>query len=147
MIKVAVSGGFDPFCHVGHLDHFREASKLGDWLMVILTRDGQLSKKKLYSHTPYEERRELVEIVLRGLGINGEVVQNIDRDITCNESLEYYRPDKFAKGGDRTPDHMPEAEIIVCQKIGCEIVYGVQGRVRSSSQRIKRVVGILGARR
>jgi glycerol-3-phosphate cytidylyltransferase-like family protein len=115
--------------------------------MVILTRDDQLSKKKSYSHTPYEERKELVEIVLKGLGIVGEVVPNIDSDITCNESLEYYKPVKFAKGGDRTPDHMPEKEIIACQKIGCEIAYGVQGRVRSSSQRIRRVADILGARK
>jgi len=138
-VVVCVSGGFDPF-HVGHLDHFREARNLGDRLMVILTRDDQLIRKKGYCFMPYEERKDILESIV---GVD-EVVPNVDHDITSNESLEHYRPQRFAKGGDRTQGNMPEAEIIVCQKIGCEIVYGVEGRVRSSSQMLKRVLDMIG---
>ena len=129
MIVVAVSGGFDPL-HVGHLRSIKEAAKLGDKFMVILTRDDQLIQKKGYCFMPYEERKEILESI-EGVDI---VVPNVDAGITSNESLKYYRPDIFAKGGDRTEDNMPEIEKTTCKKIGCKIVYGVGGeKIQSSS--------------
>jgi D-beta-D-heptose 7-phosphate kinase/D-beta-D-heptose 1-phosphate adenosyltransferase len=131
---VAISGGFDPI-HIGHLRSIKEAKKLGDKLMVILTRDEQLIQKKGYYFMPYEERKEILESVE---GVD-RVVPNIDAQITSNESLEYYRPDIFAKGGDRTEDNMPEIEKMICEKIGCKIVYGVGGdKIQSSSSLVKR---------
>jgi len=135
MITVAVSGGFDPV-HIGHIRSFREAKKLGDKLMIILTRDDQLIRKKGYYFMPFEERKEILE---RIEGVD-RVVPNIDDDITSNESLEYYRPDIFAKGGDRTEDNMPEIEKELCTKIGCKIVYGIGGdKIQSSSSLVERV--------
>jgi cytidyltransferase-like protein len=135
MITVAVSGGFDPV-HIGHIRSFREAKKLGDKLLIILTRDDQLIRKKGYYFMPFEERKEILE---RIEGVD-RVVSNVDDDITSNESLEYYRPDVFAKGGDRTEDNMPEIEKDICTKIGCKIVYGVGGdKIQSSSSLVKRV--------
>ncbi|OGO20808.1 MAG: hypothetical protein A2144_03385 [Chloroflexi bacterium RBG_16_50_9] len=134
MITVAVSGGFDPV-HVGHIRSMKEAKKIGDKLMVILTRDDQLIQKKGYYFMPYEERKEILESIA---GVD-RVVPNIDAGITSNGSLEYYRPDVFAKGGDRTEDKMPEVEKMICAKIGCEIVYGVGGdKIQSSSSLVKR---------
>jgi cytidyltransferase-like protein len=134
MIIVAVSGGFDPV-HIGHIRSMKEARTLGDELLVILTRDDQLIKKKGYFFMPYEERKEILENI-EGVG---RVVPNIDSGITSNESLEYYRPDIFAKGGDRTEDNMPEIEKEICAKIGCKIVYGVGGdKIQSSSSLVKR---------
>jgi len=129
MITVAVSGGFDPV-HIGHIRSVTEAKKLGDELVVILTRDDQLIRKKGYCFIPYDERKEIMESIV---GVD-RVVPNIDDDITSNKSLEYYRPDIFAKGGDRTEDNMPEIEKVLCEKIGCRIVYGVGGaKIQSSS--------------
>lgn len=128
MITVAVSGGFDPL-HVGHVRHIKEAKKLGDRLIIILSRDDQMIKKKGYVFMYYDERKE---ILLSILGVD-EVVENIDQDITSNESLEYYKPDIFAKGGDRIPDNMPPEEINVCKLIGCNIVYGIGGEKLQSS--------------
>ena len=45
--KVIVSGGFDPV-HVGHTRMFKDASLLGD-LIVLLNSDAWLIKKKGYS--------------------------------------------------------------------------------------------------
>jgi cytidyltransferase-like protein len=133
MIIVAIAGGFDPV-HIGHIRNIREAQKLGDRLLVILTQDRQLVTKKGYYFMPYGERKEILESIA-GIDL---VVPNIDHDITCNESLEYYRPDIFAKGGDRTDDNMPEMEKTVCRKIGCQIVYGVGGgKIQSSSSLVK----------
>jgi glycerol-3-phosphate cytidylyltransferase len=131
---VAVAGGFDPV-HIGHLRNIQQAKKLGDKLIVILTTDNQLVKKKGYYFMSYEERKEILENI-HGVDL---VVPNIDSDITCNESLEYYGPDIFAKGGDRTQDNMPYIEKTVCAKIGCKIVYGVGGeKIQSSSSIVKR---------
>ena len=134
MTTVAVSGGYDPI-HVGHIRSIREGKKLGDKLIVILTRDDQLIQKKGYYFMPYEERKEILENI-EGVG---QVVPNIDEGITSNESLEYYRPDIFAKGGDRSENNMPEIEKMVCAKIGCRIIYGVGGhKIQSSSSLVKR---------
>lgn len=46
-IVVAVSGGFDPI-HIGHIQLFEEAKKLGDELVIILNNDNWLKKKKGY---------------------------------------------------------------------------------------------------
>ncbi len=129
MTTVAVSGGFDPL-HIGHVRHINEARKLGDKLIVILTRDDQLIKKKGYVFMVYDARKEIMENVV-GVDV---VVKNVDENITSNESLEYYKPDIFAKGGDRTPDNMPSEEIKVCELIKCKIAYDVGGaKIESSS--------------
>ena len=134
MIKVAVSGGFDPV-HIGHIRSIKEAAKLGDELVVVLTRDDQLIKKKGYYFVPYDERKEIMESIV---GVD-KVVPNIDDDITSNQSLDYYRPDIFAKGGDRTEDNMPEVEKFLCKNINCRIVYGVGGsKIQSSSSLVSR---------
>lgn len=122
----------DPF-HIGHLRHIQLAAQLGDYLIVILARDDQLIKKKGYSFMPYAERKEILENIT---GVD-RVVQNIDSDITSNESLEYYQPNIFAKGGDRTPENMPEAEKLACEKIGCKLIYGIGENIQSSSELVR----------
>jgi len=135
---VAISGGFDPI-HPGHIAYIEEAIKLGDWLIVILARDDQLIEKDKIAGNikgrmpiPYEVRKTAIEWGLRG---KGEVVENIDKDITSCKSLARYKPDVFAKGGDSWDiDNLPEGE--VCSKLGIEIVFGVGGfdKPYSSSQ-------------
>jgi D-beta-D-heptose 7-phosphate kinase/D-beta-D-heptose 1-phosphate adenosyltransferase len=67
------------------------------------------------------------------------VLPNIDFDLTSTKSLARYQPDVFAKGGDRTKDTMPQPEKDVCEKIGCQIVYGVGGgKIQSSSWLVKK---------
>jgi cytidyltransferase-like protein len=134
MIIVAVSGGFDPI-HVGHLRSIQEARELGDSVMVILTRDDQLIRKKGYVFMPYHERKEIL-MKISGVDI---VLPNIDPDLSSTQSLARYSPDIFAKGGDRTEDNMPIAEKEICRRIGCKIVYGVGGdKIQSSSWLVNR---------
>ena len=47
MKTVVVSGGFDPV-HIGHLQLFEEAKKLGDHLIVIVNSDKFLEEKKKF---------------------------------------------------------------------------------------------------
>lgn len=138
---VAVSGGYDPL-HKGHILNIEEALKLGDELLVILTRDDQLDIKNHGSHgMDYVERSFILWWALRGCGKPYRIVANLDKDITITESLRFYKPDILAKGGDRTPDNMPLAEIEICKEIGCQLVYGVGGDKIQSSSWIKQRLG------
>lgn len=134
MKVVAVSGGFDPI-HIGHIRLIQEASKRGGSLIVILSRDNQLERKKGYVFMPYNEREE----ILRAIKGVDTVVMNIDEDETVCESLQYYKPDEFCQGGDRVPGNIVEEEVEVCKRIGCKVVYGVGGgKIQSSSQLVDR---------
>jgi cytidyltransferase-like protein len=133
---VAIAGNFDP-CHSGHLRHIQDAMSRGTKLIVILSSDEQCAKKKkgllkgLCLFT-YAERKELIKGYLRP---QDEVVPNVDDDLTCAESLEFYKPNIFCKGGDRSSlETLPENEVKVCQELGIGIVFGSGGdKIQASS--------------
>ncbi len=131
---VATGGGFDPV-HKGHIRLLKEASQLGDWLVVMLNSDKQLIKKKGKTFYPsQEERKDIIEAIK----YVDEVIIDPDDDLTCEKAIELVRPNIYAKGGDRTPENVAQIEIETCQKIGCKIVYGVGGsKVQSSSWLVK----------
>lgn len=132
-IKVAIAGGFDPF-HDGHLNHIEQAMKLGDCLIVLVSNDEDMIRKKGKCNIPLQARIRIVQLILRGLEFPGEVVATFDKDGTQAETLRVIRPNIFAKGGDRTLDNMPQNEIDACREIGCKIVYGVGEQVNQSSK-------------
>lgn len=123
----------DPF-HDGHLQHIKKAMELGDYLIVLVSNDADMVRKKGKCNIPLASRMEIVELILKGLGFPREVIETIDKDGTQAETLRVVKPDKFAKGGDRTPDNMPQNELDACQEIGCEIVYGVGEQLNQSSK-------------
>ncbi|MEK7067593.1 MAG: adenylyltransferase/cytidyltransferase family protein, partial [Patescibacteria group bacterium] len=59
-VVVAVSGGFDPI-HIGHIELFQAAKKLGDELVVILNNDNWLKQKKQHIFMDQSERRAILE--------------------------------------------------------------------------------------
>jgi cytidyltransferase-like protein len=142
-VVVAVSGGFDPLNGRGHITHIQEARKLGDWLVVIVSRDDQLAAKNNKPNgTFYPSIGERICVIMALRDVD-EVVVNIDRDGTCTETLRTVQPNIFAKGGDRVPDSMPQSELDVCKDIGCKIVYGVgEPKVTSSSALARKAVEI-----
>jgi glycerol-3-phosphate cytidylyltransferase len=132
---VLVCGGFDPI-HVGHIRQFKEAKRLGDKLVVVLNTDAWLMRKKEYVFMPFQERKEILE----SIKYVDEVVPCIDKDDTVAKTLEHLKPSIFAKGGDRTPENMPRAEIETCDRLGIKIVYGVGGnKIQSSSWLIDKI--------
>lgn len=133
MRTVAVSGNFDPV-HAGHVHLIKKARYLGNHLMVILTRDEQAIMKKGYYFMHYAERKEILE----SLRWVDSVVENVDEDIASCKSLEKYRPNIFARGGDNLgKDELKETE--VCKRLGIEIAVGVGGiaKEQSSSQLVR----------
>lgn len=133
---VAVSGGFDPI-HIGHIKYLKEAKSLGDELLVILNTDEFLKKKKGYVFMPYRQRKE----ILKSIKYVDKVVRCIDRDQTIAQTLERLRPHIFAKGGDRTPENIPKAEIETCKRFRIEMVCNVGGgKIQSSSGLIRKIL-------
>lgn len=55
--KVICFGTFEVL-HLGHLNYFQQAKRLGDYLIVVIARDSNLKKKALFSE---KERLKLVE--------------------------------------------------------------------------------------
>jgi cytidyltransferase-like protein len=127
---VAVSGYFDPL-HVGHIDLFELAQKLGDKLVVIVNNNKQTEMKKGKYFMPVEERKKILE----ALKCVDEVFVSIDEDRSVCKSLEAVHPNIFANGGDRFNYEVPEAE--VCKKLGVEIIDGLGKKIQSSSDLIK----------
>lgn len=128
---VAVSGGFDPV-HIGHVQMFENAKKLGDKLIVILNNDNWLKAKKGYAFMPEEERA----YIIKALEAVDEVFitehEENPADMSVADALGKVRPDIFANGGDRKKHNTPESE--ACKEIGCEMIYNIGGgKVQSSS--------------
>ncbi len=129
LVRVAVSGWYDPFPHVGHIAQFKLAKELGDTLIVIINDDMSAIRKKGLIAVPLEERVEQV----RAIRYVDEVVVCIDKDQTVVETLRLIKPNIFAKGKDRTPATMPQRELDVCRELGITIIYGIEGRLRKST--------------
>jgi len=136
MRTVVVSGGFDPV-HVGHLQLFEEAKKLGDYLIVIVNSDKFLQDKKNYVFMPSKERKQII----LGFRCVDEVIESIDKDHTVKKTLDNLakkrKIDIFANGGDRKNlDDIPEYK--VCKKNNIEMVFDVGGgKIQSSSDLTK----------
>ena len=106
---VIVSGGFDPI-HSGHIEHFKEAKKLGDILIVGLNSDEWLTRKKGKPFMPIEERMAVIRelrMVDSAVAFNDDNNSSID---LINKALVLFDDVLFANGGDRTQDNIPEID-------------------------------------
>lgn len=135
MIKVLVSGGFDPI-HIGHIELMSKARALGDWLIVALNNDNWLIEKKGFAFMPESERKAIIEALryVDEVIITKHPVSPSDMSV-CRE-LEEIKPDIFANGGDRKPDNIPEYQL--CDKLGIKMVFNLGEKVQSSSWLIKK---------
>ena len=135
MKKIIITSGFFNPIHVGHMNLFKEAKKLGDFLLVIVNNDSQV---KVKGSIPFMFEKERLELIKEIKHVD-RVLLSIDKDITVAKSLEFVAkkyPGQlyFAKGGDRNVDNIPESERRVCEKFNIKIVNGVGGgKVQSSS--------------
>jgi D-beta-D-heptose 7-phosphate kinase/D-beta-D-heptose 1-phosphate adenosyltransferase len=128
---VLVTGGFDPI-HSGHISYFKEAAKLGDWLVVGLNSDEWLTRKKGKPFMPFNER----EAVISELRCVDEVIMFDDSDNSAKEAIQkllWYYDDSmiiFANGGDRGRDNIPEMDL---QSDRVAFVFGVGGNDKKNS--------------
>ncbi len=104
---VHTNGCFDVL-HIGHIYSLNEARSLGDLLIVSLNSDESVRRLKGPKRPvfPQEERA----VVLGALEcVDYVVIFDEDRP---DENIAAIRPHVHAKGGDYTPDTLPEAELV-----------------------------------
>lgn len=136
-MRVCVSGGVDPI-HIGHVRLFKSAKELGTKLIVILNNDNWLMKKKGFVVMDEKDRKEILE----SIRYVDEVVltkhEPESEDVSVCESLKEIHPDIFANGGDRKSDNIPEYKL--CEEVGIKMEFniGEGGKVRSSSEIVKK---------
>lgn len=132
-MHVLISGGFDPI-HVGHVRYIQEARKLGSHLTVIVNSDEWLKRKKGKAFMSQDDRKEIIKAIS---GVSDVYIYAGPND-DVSDAILRFRPDIFAKGGDRTIDTLPQVEINACKEVGCEIICNVGGdKIRSSSELLK----------
>jgi len=126
--KVAVAGHFNPI-HPGHLLMIEEATKLGDYLVVIVANDIQAQAKRPKVFMPIHDRMMIMSHIK---GVN-EVVASIDTDSSIKNTLKMVKPDILASGCEDThPDALEEKAI--CDKLNIKTIYNVGGgKIHSSS--------------
>ncbi|OGZ69206.1 MAG: hypothetical protein A3D35_03310 [Candidatus Staskawiczbacteria bacterium RIFCSPHIGHO2_02_FULL_34_9] len=131
---VITSGYFNPI-HSGHLNLFREAKALGDFLVVIVNNDEQV---KVKGSTPFMSEAERIAII-QDLKHVDSAFLSIDKSGSIAQSLravaqKYSGELFFAKGGDRNSGNIPEEETKACQEFNIKVINGVGGgKVQSSS--------------
>lgn len=114
MTKVLTVGVYDYF-HLGHLRLFKNARKLGDYLIVAVQDGNFILKTKPDAKVLYttEQRKELVE----ALRVVDEVVTYTDIDVTI-KNIDF---DVFAIGEDQNHDGFQRA-IKWCNEHGKRVV-------------------------
>ncbi len=134
MRRVMIAGHFNPI-HSGHIDHIKKAKVLGDFLIVSVNPDEDCIEKSGYA-IPLKDRLAVIQ-ALRDVDFGVVSVPSKGNQV---ETLKRWKPDIFAKGGDRTSLTMVQEEIDICDKLGIEIVYGIGDKLNSSSKIIKDIV-------
>ena len=69
-----------------------------------------------------------------------EVVAVIPSNGLTDKTILKFKPDIFAKGGDRTIDNIPQEEKDACAEVGCEIITGVGQKIEGSSDILRRII-------
>lgn len=109
-IKVVLAGGVFDIIHPGHIHTLREASKLGDVLVVVIATDKTAVKMKRRRplHTQAQRRGLVGALSLVDAAVVGD-----DEDIF--RTVEHIRPQIIALGYDQV--HQERAIIDGCKKL------------------------------
>ena len=135
---IIVSGYFNPV-HKGHLELFKKANEIGDFLIVLVNSDHQ---RKLKGSKEFQDESERLQII-QSLKSVGYACVSVDKDKTQVESLKMiYRKFgdvfdlTFANGGDQTNETIPES--LICNELGITLVDGLGDKIQSSSWLLKK---------
>ena len=106
--RVVFTNGCFDILHRGHISYLNDAKRLGDVLVVGLNDDGSVRALK-GPDRPINRLEDRVE-VLSALSCVDHIVSF--GEPTAEAILRAVRPDVFAKGGDYTPEMLPEAPVM-----------------------------------
>jgi D-beta-D-heptose 7-phosphate kinase/D-beta-D-heptose 1-phosphate adenosyltransferase len=137
---VVFTNGCYDILHVGHLDLLQRTAALGDLVVVGLNSDGSVRRLKGDSRpfVPFEDRADL----LAGLEPVDFVI-GFEED-TPERLMEAIRPDIMVKGGDYSPETLPEKD--TADRIGCRIEIVPFREGRSTTGLVDRIIRAIADR-
>ncbi|WP_214411535.1 D-glycero-beta-D-manno-heptose 1-phosphate adenylyltransferase [Sphaerisporangium fuscum] len=132
---VFTNGCFD-LLHRGHVSYLEQARRLGDVLVVAVNSDASVARLKGPGRpvNPCEDRMS----VLAALN-HVDYVTSFEED-TPERLLRMIRPEIYVKGGDYTPDMLPEAPLV--RALGGEVKVLGYLSDRSTTAIIRRVTSL-----
>lgn len=110
--KLVLANGCFDFLHIGHVRHLKAARKLGDVLIVSLTKDRSVNKGPGRPVFTEKQRAEMLEPYCDGIVMVDDAL----------EALQKVDPDVFVKG----PDYAGKIEkehAAYCKARGIKIVF------------------------
>ncbi len=132
--KIVLANGVFDLLHRGHILYLQEAKALGDVLFVAVNSD--LSTRKLKGEgrpiLPQEERA----FIVASLSPVDYVFVFEEEDV--REIIRRMRPHFHAKGGDYTPETVPERE--VAQQVGTITVITGGAKISSTTDIIGKIL-------
>ena len=129
---VAVANGCFDVLHVGHVRLLADARKEAEILVVALNSDESVrANKPDRPLMPLDERMEIIA-ALEGV----DYVTSFDEP-TAGPLLEVLRPEVQIKGTDRTPESIPERDIVL--GYGGRIAICGPPKTRSSTALIEKI--------
>ena len=113
--RVVFTNGCFDVLHRGHVAYLRQARALGDVLVVALNGDASVSRLKGPQRpvNPLPDRAGVV-----GALDCVDLVTSFDEDSPV-ALLELVRPEIYAKGGDYTPQMLPETPVV--ERLGGQV--------------------------
>ncbi|MEM1366501.1 MAG: D-glycero-beta-D-manno-heptose 1-phosphate adenylyltransferase [Cyanobacteria bacterium P01_H01_bin.15] len=133
--KVVFTNGCFDLLHPGHVTYLQQARALGDILVVAVNDDASVQGLKGPTRpiNSVEDRMA----VLAGLSCIDYVIPF--GEPTPEALIELARPDIYVKGGDYTPETLPEAPLV--NRLGGEIQILPFVKNRSTTAIVKRIQG------
>ncbi|MDJ1183587.1 adenylyltransferase/cytidyltransferase family protein [Roseofilum casamattae] len=110
---VLTNGCFD-LLHIGHLHYLRAAKSLGKSLVVAVNSDRSVSGLK--PNRPIVPEAQRAELIAGLKPVDAVVVFDTP---TAVPLIEVLQPDIYAKGGDYTPETLPEMPAV--RACGCRL--------------------------
>lgn len=131
--SIALANGCFDVLHVGHVRLLSDARREADVLVVALNTDASVRDNK-GPERPWIPLAERAEILAAFEGVH--YVTSFGEP-TAHALLDALRPDVHVKGTDRTPESVPEAEVVA--SYGGRIAICGDPKRRSSSELIQKL--------
>ncbi len=133
--RVVFTDGCFDLLHAGHLATLRRAASLGDTLVVGLNSDSSVARLK-GSDRPFIGQKDRAELLA--------ALDPVDYVVVFDEPdpealIARIKPHVHVKGGDYTPDELPEADLV--RSYGGEVVIAEEVPGISTTELIAKIRG------
>ena len=116
-LRVVFTNGCFDILHAGHVRYLSQARALGDVLILGLNSDASVRRLKGETR-PVNGEEDRAEVVGALKSVDAVVLFEED---TAEALIAKVRPAVYAKGGDYTPETLPEARIV--EAYGGEVAF------------------------